>query len=305
MRILILLLPFLFATALKAEVVIENHTIVITGQISANEGETFLLKLVDALTTESFSHSSLQTVTLRNLSGGSVLEAIKISNAIENLNMSTDINGYCYSACALVYLSGTKRTYDTTSELGVHSISFANQSLGKLSLNEAKQAHKQNLELFLTEFSKHGAPTELITQIKNTASSEITKFPLSSIPIYKDFVREWASDRCGSITSENLLTGQRFAREMNDYIKQGGDDAYNNILQAAAKSGDPRQWYEQLGKKFHANFSYSEYQKTTQCYDTNLQDEFKLGYSTLCSKLNVNCDDEKTKFFQSIKIKKH
>lgn len=304
MRILILLLTFLFSTALKAEVVIENHTIVVTGQISANESDTFLLKLVEALTTESVSHSSLQTVTLRNNSGGSVQEAIKISNFIENLNMSTYIDGYCYSACALIYLSGTKRSYHTTAELGVHSISFANQSLGKLSLNEAKQAHKQNLELFLTEFSKHGASTELIAQIRNTASSEITKVPLVSIPVYKDFVREWASDRCGSITSENLLTGQRFFREMNDFVEKGGEDAYNNLLQAAIKSGDPQQWYEQLGKKFHPNFSYSEYLKTTQCYDKQLEGEFESGYSKLCSQQNINCDDQTTKLLKSLKINK-
>lgn len=281
--------------------IVENHKLVITGEISANEGENFLLKLFNALQVETLSHKNLQIVELRDLSGGAVLEAIKISNAIEAFNMFTQVKGYCYSACALIYLSGAKRSYNSKAMLGVHSISFAQQALGRLSLNEAKQAHKLNLELFLAEFSKHGAPLQLIEQVRRTSSTEITHFPINGIPVYKDFVREWAADRCGQISTENLQVGQQFSRELGDYVSAGGEEAYSKGLTAVMNSGDPIKFFEDLGKKLNPQFSYSKYMQITKCYDDNLYNEFKSTYTTVCSELSFNCVDIETEFIDSVK----
>lgn len=300
MKNFFLTILLLCITSTNADVIVEDHKLVITGEISANDGENFLVKLFNSLQAESFSHKSLQVVELRDVSGGSILEAIKISNAIEAFSMFTQVNGYCYSACALIYLSGAKRSYENKAILGVHSISFNQQGLRELSLHEAKLAHKSNLELFVSELAKHGAPLELIEQVKHTASTEITTFPISSILLYKDYVREWAADRCGKIGTEDLQVGQQLLRELREYVSVGGEDVYNKVLEASVKSGDPMVFFEELGKKISPKFSYSKYIQTSRCYDDNLYDEFKSTYTKICSELNLNCLDIQTKFVEKL-----
>lgn len=300
MRSLLLLFHLIFSFSASAEVIIENHKLVITGEILKGESESFILKFFSALGSEALSHLSLQEVELRNLSGGSVIEAIKISNVIEKLGMFTRVNGFCNSACALIYLSGAKRSHESNASLGVHSISFADNSLGTMSLNDAKQVHQQNLELFLDEFSEHGAPLAVIEQVRHTSSAEIAQISLKSIPIYKDFVREWAADRCGKISTENLSLGQQFFRDINDYVSEEGEVGYQRVFQGAIASGDPGEWFEELGKKFHPNFSHSEYTKVTKCYDGNLNEEFKMTYLSMCKEFGLECTDVKTKFMESL-----
>ena len=56
-------------------------------------------------------HKSITTIILRNSPGGMADEGGQISTLLRSLNVITVLDGYCASACADMFLSGTERRF--------------------------------------------------------------------------------------------------------------------------------------------------------------------------------------------------
>jgi hypothetical protein len=105
--------------------VVRGDQIVMSGQVVASDTNQFRSLLA--------AHPSIKTVVLTNSPGGSASANDAITTMIEQHHINTVIGGYCVSACAMIFLSGTSRAFgDLTStageSLGFHG-SYANGDL--------------------------------------------------------------------------------------------------------------------------------------------------------------------------------
>jgi hypothetical protein len=99
--------------------------------------------------------------------GGNVIEASNIAVLIRRANMASVVgrNKECLSACVLVFAYGTEKWVNTTSEIGVHSVS----ENGKESLiADAITA------VFVRDLKSVGAPDSVIVKTITTPSDEIS-----------------------------------------------------------------------------------------------------------------------------------
>jgi len=102
-----------------------------------------------------------------NSAGGQVVEAEKIAMIIRSANMASVIGKHhiCYSACVLIFAYGTEKWANSSSEIGVHSVS---------------ENGKQTIEAdgittaFVRDLKSVGAPDSVIVKTITTPPDEIS-----------------------------------------------------------------------------------------------------------------------------------
>jgi hypothetical protein len=119
-----ILVAILTTTALPAYAAqIEAHNlnaITITGQINANDFETFKIKAGPLTKADVWLSSP----------GGDLQAAIKIGEFIRLRGWSTFVTAGCSSACALIWLGGITRYMTDTARIGFHAASVNGQEKG-------------------------------------------------------------------------------------------------------------------------------------------------------------------------------
>lgn len=102
-----------------------------------------------------------------NSRGGSVLEASNIAVLIRNANMASVVGKHkeCLSACVLVFAYGTEKWVNSTSEIGVHSVS-----------DDGKETLIADgiTTLFVRDLKSVGAPDSVIVKTITTPSDDIS-----------------------------------------------------------------------------------------------------------------------------------
>jgi hypothetical protein len=97
---------------------------------SAKEGchDLFIFGQIEFGDDEKFKHEiqahgiTASTVVLHSI-GGDVAAALKIGREIKRLGFTTVVGNdmYCVSACAMIWLAGSRRFYDARAKIGFHS----------------------------------------------------------------------------------------------------------------------------------------------------------------------------------------
>ena len=83
---------------------VEADALVVSGYIDHNRFAEFLSAIEVSLPSR---------IIFRNVIGGSPRAVNLFSGKISTMNIETQIDGNCFSACALVYMAGSKRTVTT------------------------------------------------------------------------------------------------------------------------------------------------------------------------------------------------
>lgn len=92
--------------------------LVLTGTIEPEDGQGF----TDLIASEQFNN--VQTVSIGESNGGSVLAAIDIGLAIHARGWDTVVHGQCASACSIIAAGGQERWVAMGGSIGVHWVSF-------------------------------------------------------------------------------------------------------------------------------------------------------------------------------------
>ena len=101
-----------------------------------------------------------------NSRGGGVFEAEKIASMIRGANMASVIGKHhvCYSACVLIFAYGTEKWANTSSEIGVHSVS----------LNGKETLESDGITTaFVRDLKSVGAPDSVIVKTIITPPDQI------------------------------------------------------------------------------------------------------------------------------------
>ncbi len=93
-------------------------------------------------------NTQLGTLVLES-TGGHVYAAREIARLIQQADINTRVDSYCYSSCTLIFASGTKRTAGTRAELGFHGYQYRTGS-SAIYDNIESQQHKDTL-IFLKQ----------------------------------------------------------------------------------------------------------------------------------------------------------
>ncbi len=97
-----------FAEAREGTLSVAGDTAYISGYIGTDLGALF-----------SAMPGTVKTVNIRS-EGGLVNVAVNISNIIHKNHMTTVVNDYCYSACAIIFASGERRIAHRQSTFLIH-----------------------------------------------------------------------------------------------------------------------------------------------------------------------------------------
>jgi hypothetical protein len=68
-------------------------------------------------------HKNVTTISLES-PGGIVFAGRTIGNVIEEKQLDTHVENYCYSVCTLVFAAGKQRVVNADAEIGFHGYSF-------------------------------------------------------------------------------------------------------------------------------------------------------------------------------------
>lgn len=116
----------------------------------------------------------VKTVVL-NSEGGNVFEARGVAKLISDQRLFTHVDGRCFSACTLAYVSGVKRTAAANASFGFHSYRLDTERPNVfINLTEQIEKDKQ----FLT---KQGIDKTLIQMIYEVDSAELWKPSLAML----------------------------------------------------------------------------------------------------------------------------
>lgn len=99
-----------------AQVNVAGSTLVITGEITDMDSKQVIKVL----------SGGVDTVALVDSPGGSFIGAIELGRTVKTLGLQTVAVGYCYSACAYVWLASENRKALFGAELGIHAPYFGN-----------------------------------------------------------------------------------------------------------------------------------------------------------------------------------
>lgn len=89
---------------------------ILTGRLVPSDG--------DELTALLQAHPSITTVVLWNSPGGSAAANAALTELIQTRKLNTAVAGYCVSACAMVFLSGSERYFSDGESLDATSLGF-------------------------------------------------------------------------------------------------------------------------------------------------------------------------------------
>ena len=100
--------------AAGAELVRQGDTVLVTGRMQKGDALKFLETVINTL--------QGGTVVL-NSPGGYIEDAMAIGHTVRRHEFTTEVRrgAVCYSACSLIWLSGTKRKLDPLGLIGLHS----------------------------------------------------------------------------------------------------------------------------------------------------------------------------------------
>jgi hypothetical protein len=117
---------------------VASDQLIASGSIDAEDGARFR-----ALVT---AYPNITTVVLHDSPGGVTSANLMIAAAIEARGLDTVVTGYCVSACAMVFLSGTNRSFGDLEPLASTSLGFhGNYVRGTLGSERYLQALKNRV----------------------------------------------------------------------------------------------------------------------------------------------------------------
>ena len=100
-----------FSQASESKTIVSGDTIFISGYIGLD-------------TKKIFSEAPVSTTNVDISSAGGLVSAAEyISDIIHERHMTTIVRGYCYSACTIIFASGTQRIAHTESSFSIHGAS--------------------------------------------------------------------------------------------------------------------------------------------------------------------------------------
>jgi hypothetical protein len=109
----LLLAAGLTVPSLAADVTRDGDVVKITGEIEIGDFDKFATILFSA-------EDKPTTVLLKDSPGGAFGDSISIGAIIRRFQLDTDVEGYCNSGCAYIWLAGDTRYYDPFSSIGFH-----------------------------------------------------------------------------------------------------------------------------------------------------------------------------------------
>src|SRR5215831_9315953 len=89
--------------SLAMELTIHGEQVILSGQVVGNEPA----RLADALS----QVPGIDTVILRNSSGGDARAGYRVGELIRVKGLRTAVSGYCYSSCSRMFLGGKNRHF--------------------------------------------------------------------------------------------------------------------------------------------------------------------------------------------------
>lgn len=110
--------------------------------------------------------AGIETLILESY-GGNVFEARGVAKVISDQGLSTHVNGICYSACTLAFVSGARRTASTAAKFGFHAYKMDSDLAGPVFDIE------QEMQKDKTIFRKQGLSESFVSAIYNTNPDEI------------------------------------------------------------------------------------------------------------------------------------
>ncbi len=113
---------------------------------------------------------NVTTISLES-EGGIVFAGRSIAKLLEEYELATQVENYCYSVCTLVFASGNKRTLEFGAEIGFHGYRFDMRGRHK-SVNPVEEQKKDETYLITrgidAEFLEHAFSTDANTLWKPT-----------------------------------------------------------------------------------------------------------------------------------------
>jgi hypothetical protein len=110
--------------------------------------------------------SDLQQVTLDS-EGGNVFAARGLYRLIQQRQLNTFVDGRCYSACTIVFISGKARKAALGADFGFHSYAYSYNHTGQVIDVQAAQDKDSLL------FKSQGVPQAFVNQIFATPASDL------------------------------------------------------------------------------------------------------------------------------------
>ena len=140
-----------------ASIDVKNDVIHISGTIQPND---FLV-----LEVETDGLDKPMVVSLHS-NGGSFVPAIRIGALIRQKGWSTHVEGRCMSACAIIWLSGSRKSMSTAAQIGFHQV--YNPETGQVS--------GRSMNVLRSYLVKLGYPNEMIEFAMQAGPTDMSYF---------------------------------------------------------------------------------------------------------------------------------
>lgn len=140
-------------TAPAMEFEVRDHAVVMSGPVIGNE-----LRVLESTLD---SHPDINTVVLKNSTGGDARTGYAVGEFIRERKLNTALSGYCISSCSRMFLGGVQRQYSNDQPLektfvGLHG-NYANDG----SLQAGRMGY---LKDWVIKYSDGKANPELVEQ---------------------------------------------------------------------------------------------------------------------------------------------
>jgi len=159
--VLALAQPVTVSATLKFKVV-ENQLIV-TGHIESGDAWYFKREID--------KHPEVDTVVLRNMPGGRIVDMDNITAMVEDKKFNTIVSGSCSSACAHIFLAGERRQFSDDFPLIYSRLRYHGSYRGGGSLKGIATPIPANFELWYVKRTEGKLPAELVLEWTNFYSS--------------------------------------------------------------------------------------------------------------------------------------
>lgn len=205
-----------------------GYPILISGAIEKGDFqkvETMSRKIVN---------SGNEVVFHLNSSGGDLAEAIRIGQFVKKLSARTELNGItthdpseantkCYSACFIIFVSGSIRGYRSenllfdqsgnnivkrTPIIGIHRPYFDQGEYSKLTADQARIDYQNLSDAVRTYLESVSVSTEIVDEMFAHSSTEIRYISKEEydkkIGGKQPFFEEWLIAQCGQLTEGEM-----------------------------------------------------------------------------------------------------
>lgn len=256
--VFLMLLVSIPAVSISAEVSLTKDkygvtVIFIDGEIKKGD-----VKKVEPLASKLVKSGNLVRISI-NSPGGDLLEAISIGRFIKKIHAYTIIGDMhknnlkegrtrCYSACFVIFVSGSTRVYmndetfgdifdvvASSSILGIHRPYFDKKSYSNLTLKQARIEHENINKAARVYLERVSVPTKIIDEMFLYSSNEIRFIGLTEfnkeIGKKQPFFEEWLLARCGALSDQEMddfikVVSGRVTMDNDSYIPDGMSSGY-------------------------------------------------------------------------------